>query len=103
MGFPAAFSVLCCEAHLAVIIGTCFAAHLCWLVCGTLRVSEVANWIGTVGRALALDTISVGNFPVYVLLIPSLGSNIWVLQLVVVIAEDIFERKCGAICMRFGS
>jgi hypothetical protein len=26
-----------------VIIRTCFAAHLCWLVCGTLRVSKVAN------------------------------------------------------------
>ena len=40
-------------------------------------------------RALALDTISMGNFPVYVLLIPSLGSNIWMLELVVVVAEDV--------------
>ena len=45
--------------------------------------------MGTVGRALALDAISVGNFPVHILLIPSLGSNIWVLELVVVIAEDV--------------
>ena len=93
MGFPAAFSVLCCEAHLAVIIRTCFVAHLCWLVCGTLHVSKVANWIKIVARALALDAISVDNLPVYVLLIPTLlqtlGSNVWMLELVVVIAEDV--------------
>lgn len=41
------------------------------------------------GRALALDTISVGDFPLYILLIPTLGSNIWMLELVMVIAEDV--------------
>ena len=97
MGFTAAFSVLGCEAHLAVIISTCFATNLCGLVCGTLRVSKVASWIGTVARALALDTISVGNFPVYILLIPSLGSNIRMLKFVVVIVEDVLQRKRGGI------
>ena len=40
MGFTAAISVACREAHLAVIIGrfgTCFAVRLSWLVYRALR------------------------------------------------------------------
>ena len=89
--FSGCLPELCCEAHLAVIIGTCFAVHLYWLVSRTLRISKVANWVGTMARALTLDTISVGNSPVYILLIPSVGPNVWMLKLVMVIAED---RPC---------
>src|SRR5579863_2263622 len=32
--FPAAFSMLCCEAYFAVIIITCFTMHFCRLVYG---------------------------------------------------------------------
>ena len=40
-------------------------------------------------RTLALDAISVRCFPLCILLIPTLGSNIWMFQFVVVIAEDV--------------
>jgi hypothetical protein len=42
-----------------------------------------------VTRTLALDAKSVGSFPFCILLIPTLGSDIWMLQLVMVIAEDV--------------
>ena len=42
-----------------------------------------------VPRTFTLDTISVCHLPLYILLVPSLGSDIRMLQLVVVIAEDV--------------
>jgi hypothetical protein len=39
MLFPASFSMLRCEAHFAVIIRTCLAAHLSWLICRTQRIN----------------------------------------------------------------
>jgi hypothetical protein len=42
-----------------------------------------------VTRTFAFDTISVCSFPFCILLIPTLGSNVWMLQLVMVIAEDV--------------
>ena len=89
MAPPAAFSMLRCKAHFAIIIRTCFAAHLRWLVCRTLRVNGLQTEGGMVTRTLALDTISVCSFPFSILLIPTLGSNVWMLQLVMVIAEDV--------------
>lgn len=48
-----------------------------------------ANWKRIIPRTFTLDAISVRNFLLYILLIPALRPDIWMLQLVVVIAEDV--------------
>jgi hypothetical protein len=42
-------------------------------------------------RTFALDTIPARNLPFSVLLVPTLRPDVWMLQLVVVIAKDVFE------------
>jgi hypothetical protein len=44
-------------------------------------------------RAFALDAVTVCDFVLRILLVPTLRSDVWVLQLVVVIPEDVFEGK----------
>jgi hypothetical protein len=71
MAFPAAFSMLRCETYFAVIIRTCFTAHLSWLVCRAQSVSKLpgsASWRRIIPRSFTLGAISVCNLPLYILL-----------------------------------
>jgi hypothetical protein len=89
MLFPAAFSMLCCEADFAVFVLTGVTLHLCWLVCRP-NAYMTADWGKRTPRTFTLDTIPVRDFPLRDLLIPTLGFGVWMLQLVVIIAKDVF-------------
>jgi hypothetical protein len=91
--FPATLPVLRCEAYFTVIVSTNFAAYFCWLVCKRQRVNGPRTAERAMPRTFALDAITVCDFVLRINLVPTVRSDVWVLQLVVVIPEDVFEGK----------